>query len=154
MRSNRNWWTQEKIRLLNKIVKRMEVVERIWGDSLPLHLLSCESWIFMKKKPDRKTKTKLCFTTRINRLSVYVDEERLESFMTEVSIIQRSNHWFAEQINGLITIRKEHPSWKSQCFATCMYLHDIYVSKYQRRMLLINPLSKAKLLKRLTLKNT
>ena len=28
-----------------------------------------------------------------------VDEERLESFMTEVIIIQKPVHWFAEQIN-------------------------------------------------------
>ena len=33
------------------------MVERIQGDSLPLHLLSCESRVFVKKKPDRK-KTK------------------------------------------------------------------------------------------------
>ena len=32
----------------------MEVVKRIKGDSLPLHLLPCESWIFVKEKPDRK----------------------------------------------------------------------------------------------------
>ena len=31
-------------------------------------------------------------TTCKNRLSVYVDEERLESFMTEVPIIQKPVH--------------------------------------------------------------
>ena len=61
-------------------VKWVEVAERIQGDSLPHHLLSCESWIFAKKKPDRKKnrKSKLCFPTCKNRLSVYEDEERLE----------------------------------------------------------------------------
>ena len=34
-------------------VKPVEVVEMIYGDSLPLHLLSSESWIFVKEKPDR-----------------------------------------------------------------------------------------------------
>ena len=28
-----------------------------------------------------------------------VDEERLESFMTEIPIIQKPAHWYAEQIN-------------------------------------------------------
>ena len=46
----------------------------------------------------------------MNRLSVYVNEERLESFMAEVPIIQKQVHWFAEQINGLVSIRQEPPS--------------------------------------------
>ena len=54
--------------------------KRIEGDSLPRHLLSCESSIFVKEKPDREKhktkKSKLCSTTYKNRLSVYVDEER------------------------------------------------------------------------------
>ena len=37
-------------------VKRVKVVERIWGYGFPLHLLPCESWIFAKEKPDRKKK--------------------------------------------------------------------------------------------------
>ena len=45
-------------------------------------------------------------------LSVYVDEKRLESFMTEIPI-QEPVHWFAEQINGLVSIRQEPPSWKN-----------------------------------------
>ena len=107
-------------------VNEVEVVERIWGESFPLHLLSCESWIFVEEKPDRKKKqkSKLYFRTCRtcnNRLSVYVIEERLESFMTEVVIIQKQVQWFAEQINGLISIRQQRPSWKTYCFATCMY---------------------------------
>ena len=37
--------------------------------------------------------------------SVYVDEERLESFMTEVPTIQKP-----EQINGLVSVQKERSS--------------------------------------------
>ena len=36
----------------------------------------------------------------------------LNSFMTEVSIIQKPVHWFAEQINGLVSIWYRPPSWK------------------------------------------
>ena len=65
------------------------------------------------EKQKNKTKIKLCLATCKNRLSVYVDEDRLESFMTKVPIIQKPVHWFAEQINGLVSIRQEPPSWKS-----------------------------------------
>ena len=110
-------------------VKQVEMVERIYGDSLSFHLLSCESWIFVKQKPGRKknnnNKSKLWFTTCKNRISVYVDKERLESFMTEVPIIQKPVHWFSEHI-----------------FLDYDKIIDICASKYQRRMLLINPLSK------------
>ena len=34
----------------------MEVVKRSKRDNLPLHLLSCESWMFVKENPDRKKK--------------------------------------------------------------------------------------------------
>ena len=72
----------------------------------------------MKDKPDRKQKQKeqIMLTTCKNRLSVYVDEERLESFMTEVHIIhkpandlQKSMDWFLydknlrhERVNALL----------------------------------------------------
>ena len=36
-----------------------------------------------------------------------VDEERLESFTKEVPIRQKPVHRFAEQINGLVSIRQE-----------------------------------------------
>ena len=39
-----------------------------------------------------------------------VNEERLEYFMTEVPIMQKPVHGFAEQINGLVSIRQEPPS--------------------------------------------
>ena len=48
-----------------------------------------------------------------DRLLVYVDEERLESFMTEVPTIQKPVYRFVEQINRLVSIRQEPPSWKS-----------------------------------------
>ena len=51
-------------------VKWVDVVKRISGDSLPFHLLSCESWIFVKENLDRK-KNEFCFRTCKNRLSVY-----------------------------------------------------------------------------------
>ena len=35
-------------------VRRVEVVERSWRDSLPIPLLSCELWMFVKENPDRK----------------------------------------------------------------------------------------------------
>ena len=39
-----------------------------------------------------------------------MDQERLESLMTEFPIIQKPVHRFAEQINGLVSIRQEPPS--------------------------------------------
>ena len=80
-------------------MKRADLVERIQGDSLPLNLLCHESWIFVEEKPDReKTKTK-----KAN----YVDEECLESFMTEVPITQKPFHRFEELINGLVSMQQE-----------------------------------------------
>ena len=52
------------------------------------------------EKKTKNKKSKLCFTTCKYRLSVYVGEERLESFMREVPII-------------LVSLRQEPPSWKS-----------------------------------------
>ena len=40
------------------------------------------------------------------RLSVYVDEERLESFMAEVPIIHKLVHGLAEQVIELVSIRQ------------------------------------------------
>ena len=40
-------------------VKRVEVVERSEIDTLPLPLLSCELWMFMKENPDRKKNSDL-----------------------------------------------------------------------------------------------
>ena len=82
--------------------KWVEVVEKIEGDSFPLHLLSCESWIFVKESQiEKKAKTKKANSAlQYVRILVYVDEERLESFMTEVPIITetsllicRTNQW-------------------------------------------------------------
>ena len=38
---------------------------------------------------------------------MYVDEERLESFMQEVPIMQKAVHLFAEQLNDLVSIQQE-----------------------------------------------
>ena len=51
--------------------------------------MSSLSLTSLKKKTENK-KTKSCIATSRLRLLVYVDEERLECFMTEVSIIR--NH--------------------------------------------------------------
>ena len=40
------------------------------------------------------------------RLSVYVDEERLESFMAEVPIIHKLVHGLAEQVIELVSMRQ------------------------------------------------
>ena len=45
----------------------------------------------------------MLFTCK-NRLSMYMDKERFESFITEVPIIQKPVHLFAEHINGLVSI--------------------------------------------------
>ena len=37
-----------------KQVEVVEVVERSYRDGLPIPLLSCESWMFVKENPDRK----------------------------------------------------------------------------------------------------
>ena len=52
----------------------------------------------------KNKKSKLCFTTCKNRLSVYVDEERLESFMKKVPIIQKPVHW-TNQWTGFYTTK-------------------------------------------------
>ena len=107
-------------------VKRVEVVERIWGDSLPFHLLLCESWIFVKEKLDRKKqqqKKQFCFTTCKNRLSVYVDERASWIFhhggpyYAETSpLICRTNQW-----TGFYTTKKSALKKLMLC-----YLHDYY----------------------------
>ena len=48
-----NHWTNVKVS-----VEQVEVVETNYSDSLPLPLLSCESWMFMKENPGRKIKIK------------------------------------------------------------------------------------------------
>ena len=40
----------------------------------------------MEKNKAKQYKSKLCFTKCNNRLSVYVDKEDLEYFMTEVAL--------------------------------------------------------------------
>ena len=40
---------------------------------------------------------------------MYVNEDRLKSFMTEVPIIQKPVDWLVEQINGLVSIQQEPP---------------------------------------------
>ena len=40
---------------------------------------------------------------------MFVDEDRLKSFMTEVPIIQKPVDLLVEQINGLVSIQPEPP---------------------------------------------
>ena len=104
-------------------VNRVDVVEKIPGDNLHLQLLSCKLWIFVKENPYRKKNKKVNYALQHIRTGsrCMVDEERLQSFVTEVPIMQKPVHWFGEQINGLVSIRQELPSWNSLYFATCMY---------------------------------
>ena len=81
-----------------------------------------------------------------------VDEERLESFMTEVLIIQKPVNWFAEQINvDWFLYDRNFRERVNALLLACIHwdilldydkIIDIYASKYQRGMLLISPLSK------------
>ena len=82
-----------------------------------------------------------------------VDAERLESFMTDVLIVQKLVHWFAEQINMdwfLYDRNIGHERLNALllgCIDWDMLLDydkiiDIYASKFQTRMLLINVVSK------------
>ena len=82
-----------------------------------------------------------------------VDAERLESFMTDVLIVQKLVHWFAEQINMDWFLYDRHIGHERLnalllgCIDWDMLLDydkiiDIYASKYQTRMLLINVVSK------------
>ena len=81
-----------------------------------------------------------------------VDEERLESFMTEVLIIQKPVNWFAEQINvDWFLYDRNFRERVNALLLACIHwdilldydkMIDIYASKYQRGMLLISPLSK------------
>ena len=132
-------------------VKRVEVVERIYRDSLPLHLLLCKSWIFVKEKPDRKKKGIMHYKYQMT-LGVWW-MKRVLSFSWRRSLLYRnlsidlqnkSMDWFLydrnfchERVNALLLA----------CIHWDILLDydkiiDIYASKYQRRMLLINPLSK------------
>ena len=138
-------------------MKPVEVVESISGDSLLLHLLSCESWIFVKEKLDRKTKTKnkkANYALQHARQTVGVCGWRASwifydggPYYTKTSVsICRTN-----QQTGLYTTRTSVMKELMLC-----YLHvfieiyslimkkiiDIYASKYQWRMFLINPLCK------------
>ena len=81
-----------------------------------------------------------------------VDEERLESLMTEVLIIQKPVNWFAEQINvDWFLYDRNFRERVNALLLACIHwdilldydkIIDIYASKYQRGMLLISPLSK------------
>ena len=140
-------------------VKQVEVIERRF---LRLHLLPCESWIFMKEIPDRKTKTK-----KTNYALQHVRTDYRRMWMKSVlnlsqrrSLLYRnqsidwqnkSMHWFVydkslrhERVNALLL-----PCIYWDIILDYDKIIDIYTSKYQRTMLLINPLSKNKLLKAL-----
>ena len=82
-----------------------------------------------------------------------VNEKRLESFMAEVVIIQKPVHRFAKQINmdwflydRNFRHEQVNPLVLAGIHQDILFDYDktidIYASKYQRRILLINPLSK------------
>ena len=64
----------------------------------------------IREKPDRKKRNKKKANYALQHVRsgsrCMVDEERLESFMTEVPIIQKP----VQQINVLFSIRQEPPS--------------------------------------------
>ena len=74
-----------------------------------------------------------------------MDEKHLDYFMTEAPIIQKPIDWLFlydsdlrhEKVNALLLAGI---SW--DIFLDCDKIMDLYASKYLRRMLLINPLSK------------
>ena len=44
------------------------------------------------------------FTPNSNNEAILKNTKSLNSFMTEVSVIQKPVHWFTEQINGLVSM--------------------------------------------------
>ena len=139
-------------------VKRLEVIKRIQGDSLPLHLLSCESWIFVKEKPDRKKATK-----RKRKANYVLQDVKTDSqCMWMKSILNLSWRRSLLYRNQSIVLQNKWMDWflydknlrherVNALLLACIHwdifldydkIIDIYASKYQRRMLLINPLSK------------
>ena len=80
----------------------------------PLLLLSCGSWMFVKKNPDRKKANSTLQHLRTDFRSM-MGEERLNAL-------------------SLVYIHRD-------IFLDYDKIIDIYASKYPRRMLLINPLS-------------
>ena len=101
----------------------------------------------MKKNPDRKKikKAKPALQHLRKDFRNMMGEERLNSFMTQVPIIYKPVHLFAEQIDRAFRYERVNA-------LLLVYIHqdifldydkiiDIYASKYPRRMLLINPLS-------------
>ena len=126
-------------------VKRVEVAERIWGDSLPIQLLSCESWIFVKQKPDRKKQ-------KPKKANYALQHVRTESRCMRIKIVLNFS-WRRSLLYRNQSIDLQNKSmdcflfdmgfrihWNT--FLDCDKIIDICASKYQRRMLLINPLSK------------
>ena len=112
-------------------------------------------WKKKQKKPEKKTKTK-----NANYALQYVRADSRCMWMKSIlnllwrrSLLQKPVHWFAEKINGLVSIRRKnlrHERVNALLLASIHWnifldynkIIDIYASKYQRRMLIINPLSK------------
>ena len=61
---------------------------------------------------------------RNNRGFLWYLRTWFNSFITEVPIIQKPANWFAEQINGLVSILYGPPSWKS--FKTDIILNNFF----------------------------
>ena len=99
-------------------------------------------WIayIREKKPDRKkNKTEKINYALQHGLYLYVDEERLGSFMTEVSIMPNPAQWFAEQINGLVSIRRESKSHERVNALLLACIHwDIFFD-YDKKLISMHP---------------
>ena len=136
-------------------INQVEVVERIKEDSLPHHLLSCESWIFMKEKPDwkKEQKTGNYALQHVRTGSWCMWMKSVLNFSWRKSLLCRnqsfdlqnkSMYWFPyyknvrhERVNALLLACIQ---W--DIFLDYDKIMEIYASKYQKRMLLINSLSK------------
>ena len=84
------------------------------------------------KNKNKNKKCKLCFTTCKNRLSVHVDEERLESFMTEVPYIQKTSPFIyrTNQWTGFYTIRASIMKELMLCYLHAFIeIHSLIVTK-------------------------
>ena len=131
-------------------VKQVEVVEQIYRDSLPLHLLLCKSWIFVKEKPDRKKKRIMHYNTHQMTPGVWW-MKRVLSFSWWRSLLYRNQSIDLQNksMDWFLFDRNFHHERVNALLRACIYwdilfdydkIIDIYVSKYQRRRLLINPL--------------
>ena len=81
--------------LIKNEVKRVEVVQRSSRDSLPLPLLFCESWMFVKENLDRKKKfdgNSNCCTRKNANVSVRKNANEAEKLHQEQARLYQQKH--------------------------------------------------------------